>query len=47
MYTYYDDATAVPIATRNASVIEAVHRESGAREAALLGARKPDARHST
>ena len=24
------------------SVFEAVHRESGAREAALLGARKPD-----
>lgn len=45
VYAYYDDATAVPLVTRNAfirSVLEAVHRESGAREAALLGARKPD-----
>ena len=44
-YTYYDDATAVPVNTRMVflrSVFEAVHRESGAREAALLGARKPD-----
>jgi len=39
-YTYYDDATAVPVHTRMVflrSVFEAVHRESGAREAALLG----------
>ena len=35
-YTYYDDATAVPVNTRMVfirSVFEAAHRESGAREA--------------
>ena len=44
-YMYYDDATAVPEATRMTfirSVFEAVFNESGTRDAALLGGRKPD-----
>ena len=44
-YTYFDDATAIPESTRMRlirSVISAVMRESGAREAALLAGRRPD-----
>ena len=45
VYAYYDDATVVPVQTRMAfirSVLEAVHRETSARDLALLAARKPD-----
>ena len=44
-YAYYDDATAVPVASRMKlirSVLASIMRESGARDAALLEGRRPD-----